>query len=640
MRSLLFFFSVLLCATSFADVRLPRVLSDHMILQREMPVTLWGWADEGESVEIQLNGNKLAHTSAKNGKWQIQIAKQKAGGPHTLSVIGKNTVELKDIYFGDVWLASGQSNMQTTMARVEERFPNAIRKASHPLLRQFTVPRVMTFTEPQEDLNGGEWQLTTPHTVPQHSATAYFFGRKIMQEENVPVGILSSNFGGSPAECWMNLQALESYPEAYQRALSLQDEKHLQALKDADAKDGNAWYSELNAGDKGSKAAPPWQDPAIDHSEWSTLNVPGLWEDQGLEAMAGIVWFRKVVDLPADFDGGEGFLRLGTIVDADVAYINGVEVGRTGYQYPPRRYSVKKGVLKPGKNTIALRIQVNNKRGEFIPEKPYYLEAGGKKYSLTGSWHYKIGNVMASTPPALRFTPWNEPLGCFNAMLAPLFNLKIKGVIWYQGESNTGKPAEYATLFPHLIRHWREKFDQGDFPFIFVQLANYMKAEPEPSESTWAELRFSQFKSLSEPNTAMAVAIDVGEWNDLHPLDKKSVGERLALAAQALAYDRDIVYSGPLLKSAKRKKNKVVLNFTHIGSGLLANGEGLGGFAIAGEDGKFVWAQAEISGKKVIVWHPQISEPQKVRYAWANTPEDANLYNKEGLPASPFEVEL
>jgi len=625
-----------LCPMAHADISLPKLLSDGLVLQREMPSTLWGWASDGEPVTMYLNKKKVAATTARNGEWSLSIDGLTAGGPHTLTLKGNNSITLKDIYFGDVWVASGQSNMQTPMYRVEEMFADEIAAADYPLLRQFTVPRVMTFDGPAKDYEGGQWEKSTPELIRNHSATAFFFGRKIMQEENVPVGILSANFGGSPAECWMSEEALKPYKPQYERGKSLQDTAYLQSLQDADQADIDAWFHQLNSTDLGLQNS---YEKAIDDSGWQQLSIPGLWQDQGLDAMAGIVWLRRTIELPAEAEAKPGFLRLGTIVDADTAYINGVEVGKTYYQYPPRRYPVKEGILKAGKNTITLRVQVENKRGEFVVEKPYYLKVGDHQVDLTGNWKYKIGTVMADAPKPRRFVPWNEPLGCYNAMLAPLFNMGIKGVIWYQGESNTGNAQEYEQLFPHLIRHWREQWNQGDFPFLFVQLANYMKAHPQPTESQWAETRFAQFKALKEPNTAMTVAIDVGEWNDLHPLDKKSVGERLALSAQALAYGKaNLVYSGPLLKNISAKKNKLIVHFDHIGKGLVAKGKKLGGFAIAGEDGKYIWAHAKIKNNTVVVWHKDIKKPVHVRYAWADTPENANLYNKEGLPASPFEA--
>lgn len=635
-----------LCPFARADVSLPKILSDNAILQRDSHVTIWGWADTGEQVSVWVDGKELAQTQSKDGNWAVKFKSLPAGGPHRLEVRGNNSVTLNNVYFGDVWVASGQSNMQTPMSRVEPRFPEDVTSANYPLLREFTVPREFKFDGEAQDYSGGDWQATTPESVRNHSAVGYYFGRTLEQSEQVPIGIIGANFGGSAAECWLNLEALEAYPDIHKKAASYGNAEFLQSLKEADNKDIDGWHTDINSTDKGINEKTPWFAPSYNHKNWKTINVPGLWADQGIAPMSGVVWFRRTVELtPAQAKIAKekpSRLRLGTITDSDITYVNGTQVGTTGYKYPPRRYHVEPGLLKAGKNTLTIRVRVDENAGDFVPETPYYLEVDDHKIDLTGPWYYKIGTVTQPQPPR-RFTPWNEPLGCYNAMMAPLFNMAIKGVIWYQGESNTGRAKQYEKMFPQLIQLWRDEWDQGDVPFFYVQLPNFKPAAPQPSESDWAELRFAQFKTLKKSaNTAMAVTIDVGEWNELHPHNKKAVGERLALAAQALVYNHDIEYSGPLFKKAKRKKGTVQLSFTHIGSGLITKGEEktLEGFALAGADGQFVWAKAKIVDNKVIVWHPDISKPKKVRYAWADNPDKANLYNKEGLPASPFEVKL
>jgi sialate O-acetylesterase len=340
-------------------------------------------------------------------------------------------------------------------------------------------------------------------------------------------------------------------------------------------------------------------------------------------------------------------LFMGRIVDADQVYINGALSGSITYQYPPRRYDLPSGLLKPGKNIIVIRVTDNTGKGGFVPDKPYFLVAGNDSIDLRGEWLYSVGQVFRPTaldPGAGQqiISMQNEPTGLFNTMVAPAINYRIKGFLWYQGETNTGKPKEYQQLLPALINDWREKWKQGPLPFLFVQLPNFMEVRYLPSESQWAELRSSQLKSLSVTNTAMAVTIDAGEWNDIHPLGKKVVGERLALAAGNLAYGNNkIVYSGPVLKSSAKEGNRMILEFDHTGSGLMVKGGGdLYYFAIAGADRKFVWAEAKIENNNVIVWSSEIKDPVYVRYAWADNPEGANLYNIEGLPASPFEAGL
>jgi sialate O-acetylesterase len=350
----------------------------------------------------------------------------------------------------------------------------------------------------------------------------------------------------------------------------------------------------------------------------------------------GVVWFRKEINVPASMTGKPVRLWLGRIVDADTAYVNGEIVGTVSYQYPPRIYDIPSNLLKAGRNIIVIRVINNSGRGGFVPDKPYELSTREQTIDLKGPWKYRLGAAMEPLPGQTLIQ--RQPLGLYNAMIAPLLNYRIKGIIWYQGESNTAKPQEYQELFSALIADWRAKWNQGDFPFLYVQLANFMEAEDNPSESDWAELREAQLKTLSVPNTAMAVTVDIGEWNDIHPLNKEDVAKRLALAGRRLAYgDEDVVYSGPIYRSKQIEGNRIVLAFTHTGGGLITRGgDELKQFAIAGADRKFVWAKARIEGDKVVVWNDDITSPVVVRYGWANNPEGANLYNKEGLPASPF----
>ena len=391
-----------------------------------------------------------------------------------------------------------------------------------------------------------------------------------------------------------------------------------------------------------------WSDPAVNTSDWATMKIPGYWAAAPLGAVNGVIWFKKDFNMPAfqhnaekdsQNTNDEAKVILGRIVDADSVFINGFFVGTTSYQYPPRRYEFPANILKEGKNTIVVRVISNIGNGGFVLDKPYTLIAGGDTIDLRGDWQYKLGAAMQPLA-SQTFIRW-KPLGLYNAMISPLLNYRMKGVIWYQGESNAGKPIEYRKLFPALIQDWRNNWDEGDFPFLFVQLPNFMESQSQPSESNWALLREAQLKTLSLQNTGMAVTIDIGEWNDIHPLDKKDVGKRLALAAQRVAYyDSTVVYSGPIYHSMKIRGNKIILTFTNTGSGLIARGsKELKCFAIAGKDKKFVWAKARIEHNTIIVWNTKIKNPKAVRYAWADNPEGANLFNKEGLPASPFRTD-
>jgi sialate O-acetylesterase len=378
--------------------------------------------------------------------------------------------------------------------------------------------------------------------------------------------------------------------------------------------------------------------PELNTDNWDKMKIPGYWANTSLGQVNGIVWFKKDVEIPSSCSGEKAKLILGRIVDADSVFINGTFAGTTSYQYPPRRYEIADGILKGGLNTFTVKVISNSGMGGFVPDKIYSLIVGTDTIDLKGEWYFKPGAIMKPLQGGINVK--YKPAGLFNAMIAPLLNFGIKGVLWYQGESNTERSNEQKILFPALINDWRRNWNRGDFPFLYVQLANFMESKMEPSESKWALFREAQAQSLSVTNTAMAVTIDVGEWNDIHPLNKLDVSKRLFYAAQKVAYGENIVFSGPVYKSMRIKGNAIIVDFLNKGSGLEARGDlKLKQFAISGPDKKFVWANAAIKKNKVIVWNENISAPIAVRYAWADNPRSANLYNKEGLPASPFRTD-
>lgn len=629
--------ALLLPSRAQANVELPRFLGSGAVLQRDTAWKLWGKAATGEKVEVRLDGKPLRSTIARARAWSLALPAQAAGGPHRIEVIGKNRIALDDIYFGDVWLASGQSNMELPMARVQIEYPDAVAQATRPLIRFFRAPKEADFDRPRFDFSAGEWRAVTPRSVLDMSAVAYFFALHVQAHHSVPIGIIDNSYGGSAAESWMSEKALKAFPEHLEQARRYRDAAYLSRIKEEDAKKNAAWASDVDGRDRGLHDTPKWFENGAPLGAWGSVEVPGLWQQRGVIAGNGAVWFRRDVTLSPGVARQPGLLVLGRIVDADVAYVNGVEVGHTTYQYPPRRYPIPDGLLRAGKNSITVRITNSRDQGGFVSDKPYSLSVAGKEYDLAGSWKYRVGVEAQPLAPDV-YVGYKPPLGFYNALLAPLSKLRIKGVIWYQGETNTGNPAEYARLFPALIRDWRKTFEQGDFPFLFVQLADFQPASSQPVESQWAAAREAQRGALAEPNTAMAVAIDTGEWNDIHPLDKRDVGERLALAARKLAYGEDIVYSGPLVRSLEARGDRVSIRFDHVGSGLVCKGDRLREFAVAGADGKFVWAHATIVGDEVMVHSDRVPQPSRVRYAWADNPDKANLYNREGLPASPFEA--
>jgi sialate O-acetylesterase len=637
--AVIIFITLLFCGNfTFSEVRLPRLVSDGMILQRETPVKIWGWASVGEKVTLQFNNQSFGTVASATGNWEIILPSQKAGGPFEMQFIAGNQITLKNILFGDVWLCSGQSNMETTMSRVSPLYGKEIEACANPNIRFFQVPTRWNYNTPQQDIQGGKWEEANPQSILKYTAVGYFFARDLNAKQNIPIGIIQCAAGGSSAESWISKESLKAFPEQYKIAKQLSDTTYMRNLISSEKEAQWKWFDYLAKNDLGRKET-PWINPQLDDSSWPTVQLPFSFREANLDIQNGAVWFRKEIELPSNCEGKPALLELGTIIDSDSAFINGLFVGTTSYQYPPRRYTIAPGILKAGKNNITVRVVSQSGGGSFIKEKPYRLTVEGNSFDLKGTWKYNIG-VKCEPSPSSTYFP-SKPLGLFNAMLAPLTNYSLKGMVWYQGEANAERPNDYKQVLSTLINEWRNLWRQGELPFLFVQLPDFMEPKDEPSEGGWASLRYQQLKTLSTPNTAMVVTIGLGEWNDIHPLRKKEVGQRLALAAEKLAYgDKKVVASGPIYKSMKVKGNKIELTFTNCGGGLMTNdGKELKHFAIAGIDKKFVWAKAEIKKNKIIVWTDAIVHPLNVRYAWADNPVGANLYNKDGLPASPFTTE-
>ncbi len=621
-----------------AQVRLPAIVSDGMILQRDTPLKIWGWAHPGEKVTVQFDKKKYNTKAGADGKWQVEFPPMPADGiAHTINIKGKNTSIINDVLLGDVWFCSGQSNMVHQMNIHDVTYAKDIAEADFPQIRQFWVPNTTNLIAPAEELPSGEWVPAIGDKVRPFSAVAYFFARTLHRKYNVPVGIINASWGGTPIEAWTSEEGLKNFDDILATLLKNKDTSYVNQTNRIAALANRP----RPANDLGLKSTPQWFETAYQPTGWKPINVPGYWEDQGVRDLNGVMWYRKEIDVPASMTGKEAGVWLGRIVDADELYINGKRVGGFGYMYPQRRYKVANDVLKTGKNIFVVRITNHGGKGGFVPDKPYCLFAGKDTIDLKGTWHYKVGEVFepaAPGPPAIALQ--NQPTALYNAMVHPLIHYGIKGVLWYQGESNTGRAERYESLLTALINDWRNHWEKRELPVIFAQLPGFMDYNYLPSESNWARHREATLKALKIPYTAMTVNIDLGEWNDVHPDNKKDVGERMALAAAKLAYGEDLVYSGPVYRSSSIEGSRILLSFDHTGSGLVTSDrEAPAGFAIAGEDKKFRWARARIEGDKIVVWHDEIPEPKYVRYAWADNPVNPNVYNREGLPASPFRTD-
>lgn len=633
-------------ATSYAEVTLPKLISNGMVLQREQVITLWGWGALDEQVEVQLNGKPVGTSTTAAGKWQIQLAPQPAGGPHTITIAGTNTIALNDIYFGDVWLTSGQSNMDLPMRRVKHTYPREVAEANLPQVRVFTVPSQYDFNQVHNDVSGGQWLAVNPNNIEQFSAVSYFFAKALHQAKHIPIGIINSSMGGTTAESWLSEESLQAFPTHYQKAKQYQDKHYLAQLINSDKKAQTQWHNQLTHNDKGTAAELPWYAPEYKATNWHSMQVPGYWANhpsfKGVNTINGNVWFRKTITLPNDAANKAGQIWLGTIVDADTVYINGHKIGNTGYQYPPRLYPINKNILQAGENTIVVKITSNYGKGGFVLDKPYWLEVNNTRYDLKGEWQFKVG-ALSAPPPSSKFVSYTAPLGYYNAMLAPLLTTQIKGVVWYQGESNVGRAEEYKSLMATLIKSWRAGFNQPELPFIVVQLANFLEAQAAPSESHWAELREAQRQIVnSTSHTALVVTIDVGEWNDIHPVRKKEVGQRAAVAARHIAYNETaLVHTGPQIRCFEQHKQSITLHFEPSSAALKAPHNVVHGIQIQTEDAPFHWVRGHIKGNTVEIDTKSTNAAnniKKVRYAWADNPSTANLFNSVGLPAAPFEI--
>ncbi|MGO4911029.1 sialate O-acetylesterase [Leeuwenhoekiella sp. W20_SRS_FM14] len=618
-----------------AQLKLPKLVSDGMVVQRNTEINIWGYADAGAPVMVSFLGKQKKVKTNEAGTWLTSFKTPNQAEASSITITSASeTLTVDNVLVGDVYLCSGQSNMELPMSRVKPLYEEEIATANFPDIRYFEVPKIYDFSGPQLDLPGGKWVAVNSATIEDISAVAYFFSKEIHLDQNVPVGIINASLGGSPIESWLDYDALKSFPGAQASAQKFKSNSYRDSIATSDTKRQQDWYSKLNNADNGLKNN--WKSGEFEISNWDSMQIPGYWAETNLGALNGVVWFTKTVNLPKELIGKAAHLEMGRIVDADSIFINGTFIGNTTYQYPPRRYEIPKGILKE-KNQLVVRVINEQGRGGFVEDKDYEIRFEDTVIDLKGTWQYKLGALQEplASPTFIRW----KPTGLYNAMINPLLNYKIAGMLWYQGESNVSNADEYDELIKILVTDWRSKWGQGDTPFLLVQLANFLKSYEEPTESDWAKMRESQEAVLDLKNTAMAVLIDVGEWNDIHPLNKKDVGHRLALGAKKLVYHKDVVSSGPRFKSLKIEDNKAIVHYDLFNSSIQIQGAKPQGFAVAGADGKFYWAEAQVVGNTIVLTSEQVSKPVYVRYAWADNPDTANVFNTQGLPALPFRTD-
>ncbi|MEI8059271.1 MAG: sialate O-acetylesterase, partial [Ferruginibacter sp.] len=592
-------------------------------------------------VNVSFNQKKYVAYADATGSWEVYLEPANAGKAGDIVITAASEkIELKDILVGEVWICSGQSNMEWKMGMLPDKYKEELKTAENDNIRFVVVNKTFANAPQQDVVLEKKWSPITPATVGNCSAVAYWYAKKLYQSLHVPIGLVVSSWGGTPAQSWTSFEGLHdfsSYLDTYInkiKPLQLNDfnkQKQLYIKKfEQSIFEKIAFVKEL-------------VKPDFDDSKWEEMFLPKQWEAQGLTNLDGIVAFRVAFNVTAADAGKEAILNLPAVDDMDSTYINGHFIGTTNQWDALRKYTIPAGVLQAGKNILVIKVQDNGGGGGLSElEEKFNVVVGNTIIPLKGKAKYTIIAVLEDITGGhgdIQF----QPAVLYNAMIAPLLPLTIRGVIWYQGESNADdkkSAMEYRTLFPAMITDWRNHWAQGDFPFLYVQLSSFGPLKTQPAESSWALLREAQTTTLTLPNTAMAVTIDIGNPLNIHPQQKKEVGDRLAISALKMVYDQNILCSGPIYKNYTIKGNQVVIEFSNAANGLKINGTNtLKHFAIAGADKKFIWANAVIKNQHIVVSSKLVPNPIAVRYAWADSPVDANLVNKDNLPALPFRTD-
>ena len=629
---------------SFADLRMPKIFGDNMVLQRNQPILIWGWSGPGEKITVRFNHQEMSvqpTPGPADNKWMVKLNAEQAGGPYELVVKGANgIITFRNVLVGEVWVCSGQSNMEMPIegwGRINH-YQEEIAAADFEQIRHFKVPNTVSST-PAEDIKGGEWKICNPANAGDFTAVGYFFARELYERLHVPIGLINTSWGGTMVETWTSRSAFENSDE-FKTMINSMPVFNIDSFASARRATALAKVALLQGALEKKEVTITWSSENIDDSKWKTMRIPGFWEGQGmgLEDLDGEVWFRKTLTLSKEDAGKEASLQLATIDDNDVSFVNGVRVGGTNGYSVPRKYIIPAGILKEGKNLIAVQVfDYGGGGGIYGDSANLKLSVGNHEFFLAGNWRFRIANVYTGS-----VSPNSYPTLLFNGMLYPLIPYTIKGAIWYQGETNAGRAYQNRKAFPKMITDWRNHWGEGDFPFYFVQLASFDASGGNSNKgSGWAELREAQTFTLSLPNTGMAITTDIGTPKDIHPKDKQDVGKRLAAIALSQQYGIKMEYSGPVYQSMKIIGDTIVLSFGHTGSGLMAkNNNGLlSGFEMAGEDQQFHPAKATIDGNQILVSAAGLAHPVAVRYAWADDAGEANLFNIDGFPAGSFRTD-
>jgi sialate O-acetylesterase len=616
------------------------MFGDNMVLQRGKANRFWGWAKPGQTVRVEIAGQSATAVTGPDGRWQATVKVPAPGSPYTVKITGpEQSVVLHEVLIGDVWLCGGQSNMELGLGRVRNG-DDEIKSADHPEIRLFMVQKQVSYSPaavPQ-----GSWKICSPQNVAEggsggFSGVAYFFGRKLQDELHVPIGLIQDCVGGTPAECWTSPEALHPLKD-FDAPLAEMERLHAGGGPEYGSFLMH-WLDQYDAGLRSNT----WAASNLDDSGWKSVPIPGGFQALGVPDGPAVCWFRREVTLPNSLPPGKATICLGSIEKMDTTYINGQWVGASSWVENPRAYAIDDGVLKPGRNVLAVRVFKLKPQGGFLskPDALRLVLGDGTVIPLAGEWRGAL-SVDARPPHPLPLTFENYPTMpgvLYEGMIQPVAPLAISGAIWYQGEANAERAWQYRTLLPAMIGDWRKTFGQGDFPFYIVSLPAFLHRRDQPGDDAWAELREAQALTAGKvKNSGLAVTIDTGDADNIHPKDKKVVGERLALCALARTYGKKIPSDGPTFSSVEHLPGALKLHFRHLDGGLVVKGDKPEEFAVAGNDRQWHWADARVKGDSVVVSSPLVPNPQAARYAWQANPA-ATLYNGAGLPAAPFRTD-
>lgn len=637
-----------------SNLKLPRLIGDHMILQRNKKCHIWGFTDPKEKVEVSFLNESYSTEADDQGRFDLFMKEANAGGPYTLSVsTTTEKKELTDVYVGEVWHCSGQSNMELHMDRVADRFPEEIANCDYPLVRTFKITEHGEFHGPIEEHLSGEWKTACPDHIMAFSATGYFFAKALHMKTGVAVGFMDATLGGTLAQTWMSSEMLEGYDEELNLAKKYSDDDFLKGQLEMNMRNMYDWHKYLDANDMGLKES--WEKEGISEGDWRNADIPFYFADSELKGFIGSVWFRKTVEIPASMAGKRAKIWLGTITDSDVVFVNGKKVGQTEYQYPPRKYTIPEGLLKEGANTIAIRVRVENGEGRFTWGKQYALfnkntpEDSDWILDISGTWKYKIGTTCSQIKPT-DFVNW-KPTVLYNGMTAPCHNYTIGGIAWYQGEANIHEPGSYGDLLKRMFMGYRRAWKDMSIPVLMVELPNLTLDLDTKIGKGWEMVREFQRKAALEiPDAYSVVTMDVGEDNDWHPLNKKAVGERLALAAVHHNFNSDEEYTGPevcdILTNVENGMVNMELTLSHAkGLSAVANekSDKVLDFVLLTGQGAEIPMECELRDEKIFLTaklEKGKGVPEKLWYCYGRTYKGALLYNDSDLPMSPFTMQV